>query len=56
VKLSKIERKLLHALKKAYEHLEYCGYGDNWERGLAMGEGLPGMIEKAIEDAEAGNG
>ena len=52
---SKIERTLLRALKKAFDHLEYCGYGDKWERECAMEEELPKLIEKAIKDAGGGN-
>jgi len=26
--------KVKELLKKAYDHLEYCGYGDTWERQL----------------------
>jgi len=40
----------LHAaLKAASDHLDYCGYGDNWERECARASG----IEKQIEDALA---
>ena len=43
---------LLEALKEAQEHLEYCGYGDSWERECAYASGLPEMIDKAIAKAE----
>ena len=32
-------------LMKASEHLDYCGYGDSWERECA------GELEKEIETA-----
>ncbi len=43
---------LLNALKQAKEHLEYCNYGDNWEKECAYREKLPEKIEKAIAKAE----
>lgn len=33
-------------LRRAYEHLDYCGFGDEWERSLAIGNGLVGELEK----------
>ena len=45
---------LLETLKKAHEHLEYCGYGDSWESECAEAIGLPDLIEAALErDTEA---
>ena len=35
-------------LKKAYDHLEYCGFGDNWERSIATDTGLPDLIQSTI--------
>ncbi len=43
---------LLEALIDAKEHLEYCGYGDKWERECAESEGLEDKINKAIAKAE----
>ena len=43
---------LLKALHKAREHLEFCGYGDRYERDCAYGEGLPKLIDEAIDKAE----
>jgi hypothetical protein len=28
-------KKVYKLLKEAYEHLDYCNYGDNWERDCA---------------------
>jgi hypothetical protein len=36
------------ALKEAQEHLEYCGYGDSWERECAMSSGLPETVDSAV--------
>jgi len=36
------------ALKEAQTHLEYCGYGDSWERELAKEEHLAEHIETAL--------
>jgi hypothetical protein len=43
---------LLEALKSAVEHLEYCGYGDSWERGCANHDKLPEKLQFAISKAE----
>lgn len=43
---------LLAALEDAVGHLEYCGYGDSWERECADHEGLPDRFQKAIETAD----
>lgn len=39
---------LRDALKAAEEHLEYCGYGDRWERECAFGAELPTKIQEAL--------
>lgn len=44
--------KLRIALKLAHGHLEYCGYGDTWERSCANDSGLPAEIETALELSE----
>lgn len=38
--------KLYTALNSAKDHLEYCGYGDSWERECA--EGLEDQIIQAL--------
>jgi hypothetical protein len=43
---------LLNALKAARDHLEYCGYGDSWERECAQASGLENQIKKAVEAGE----
>lgn len=43
--------KLRAALKAAGEHLDYCGYGDAWERECS--QGLSVTIAKALQDTEA---
>ena len=43
---------LLIALKAAKEHLDYCGYGDSWERECAEESKLEEMIDTAIAKAE----
>ena len=42
---------LLEALKAASEHLDYCGYGDSWERECAVEAGLEKQIAAAIKRA-----
>ena len=43
--------KLLDALRAASEHLDYCGYGDSWERECAVDSGLIKQIEDALRTA-----
>lgn len=47
----KLIKKLLNALEMAHNHLEYCGYGDQWERECARESKLPARIEQVIEEA-----
>lgn len=49
---TELEKKLLAALKDAVEHLEYCGYGDSWERECAYSEKLPERLNAVIWEAE----
>ena len=42
--------RLLAALKRAKDHLEYCGYGDEWERGINDGKD---PLDKQIKSALA---
>lgn len=44
--------KLLVTLQAASNHLEYCGYGDKWERECATAEKLEEKITAALEEAE----
>ena len=43
---------LVGALKAAEQHLDYCGWGDTYERECAREQKLPNMIAKAIAKAE----
>lgn len=43
-----VSEQLLEALVAALEHLEYCGYGDSWERSCARESKLPQKINQAI--------
>jgi DNA repair exonuclease SbcCD ATPase subunit len=43
---------LADALKAAHKHLEYCGYGDDWERGCAEVDGLDEQITEALRNYE----
>jgi len=53
MKLYKNERQLIkllgNALDAAESHLEYCGYGDSWEREGAYHAKLPEQIAAAIK-------
>lgn len=40
--------KLYEALYDASEHLDYCGYGDSYERSGAFESKLPEKIDDAI--------
>jgi len=45
---------LLKALEAALNHLDYCGYGDSWERECALNRDWPldQQIEAAIAKAK----
>lgn len=40
------------ALKEAVDHLEYCGYGDSWERSCAFEARLPERLKAALSGKE----
>lgn len=54
-RLKEINAELLSALEAAEGHLDYCGYGDSWERECALhGEpNLPTQIDAALTNARA---
>lgn len=45
---------LVAALEDARTHLEYCGYGDKWERECAEEYGLAKKIDDALTHAKKG--
>lgn len=45
--------RLREALEDAKKHLDYCGYGDKWERECAKSEKLPQKIEAALAAMQA---
>lgn len=47
-KLNPLERQLFDALTDASSHLEYCGYGDKWERECAREQKLEEKIIAAL--------
>lgn len=42
------ERALAEALQAALDHLNYCGWGDSWERECAMEQKLEEQIQAAL--------
>lgn len=40
---------LVEALNEAHKHLEYCEYGDLWERKCAVHDGLDAKIRSALD-------
>ena len=46
--MTRLEKQLYLALLSAKEHLDYCGYGDKWERECAKNDGLPKRIDRAL--------
>ena len=50
--LTPLERLLYDALEAASNHLDYCGYGDNWERECAYAQELPKKISDALGTAD----
>jgi hypothetical protein len=49
VELEKLVGKLFTALEAAGGHLDYCGYGDRYERECAKDAKLPEQVEEALE-------
>jgi hypothetical protein len=44
-----LAHQLFDALAAAQEQLEYCNWGDSWERECAFAAKLPEQIEAALE-------
>lgn len=40
---------IAEALQAAVEHLDYCGYGDSYERECAREDELPEKLEDALD-------
>ncbi len=40
------------ALTEARDHLEYCGYGDSWERECALDGGMDKRLDEAVTKYE----
>ena len=47
--LRKQVKLLREALTDAKAHLDYCGYGDAWEREIARAQKLEEKIDRALE-------
>lgn len=45
-------RELAKALDEANNHLDYCGWGDSWEREGATAAKLPEKVEAALITAK----
>ncbi len=45
-------KELLDLLKEAKNHLEYCNYGDKWERECAFESGLAKRLILVIDKYE----
>ena len=46
--LEHVVKQLAEALAEAKEHLEYCGYGNKWEREIARESKLQEKIKEAL--------
>ena len=46
--LTDLEAELLDVLELAQTHLEYCGYGDKWEREVADGQQVAQQIDYVL--------
>jgi hypothetical protein len=44
---------LTNALREAVGHLDYCGWGDRWERECAHASRLPEQLEAAVRAGES---
>ena len=47
-----IMKSLYEALSAAEQHLDYCGYGDRWERECARDSGLIKQVDEAIRQGK----
>jgi hypothetical protein len=54
--MSELERILYEALEAASSHLDYCGYGDNWERECAEEAKLEEKMSFALKAYKDKNG
>ena len=45
-------KNIMLLLKDCDEHLDYCGYGDSWERSMAYEKDLPNRLEAALKEKE----
>lgn len=54
MKKDKIIIQLVEALEEAQDHLEFCNYGDSWERECAISNRLAYRIEEALKVAKGG--
>lgn len=45
-------KQVREALRRAQSHLEYCSYGDAWERECADATTLPEIIKKALDESD----
>ncbi len=52
LRAAKIVANVVQMLREAEEHLDYCGYGDNYERKLARETKLKERIFLALEAIE----
>ena len=50
--MDECKRRLVEALRRAEQRLEYCGGGDPWERECGLGDGLPEAIQGVLDEAE----
>lgn len=48
-KAEKLIVMLVEGLEEASDCLDYCGYGDSWERECAYHNGSPEKIEAALK-------
>lgn len=51
-RMNEVFEQVLDALKDASVHLEYCNYGDSWEKECAFAEKLDEKIAAAIKAGE----
>lgn len=51
--IDKLLQTIGEALELASNHLDFCGYGDSWERECAEAQGLVDKIEIALEQFNA---
>ena len=50
--MTEVQKEFIKLFKDMAQHLDYCGYGDSWERECADERKLPERVDKMLEKIE----